>query len=87
MKAQKIATAQTAFNVNVKNFKTKAAQDLYAATFKRLLNDFKKDKITMPELANKMHIRYYNLHLQYEGAKEYPLTVLSNRLNSITDEA
>jgi hypothetical protein len=87
MKAQEIAKAEIAFNVNVKNFKTKVAQDLYKATFKRLLNDFKADKITMSEMANKMHIRYYNLHLQYEGAKEYPLTTLSNTLNSITDEA
>lgn len=64
--AQQITTANIAFNVNVKNFKTKTAKNLYAITFKRLLNEFKNKKISLQDFANKIAIRYTKLMIKYE---------------------
>lgn len=66
MKANQIAKAQIAFNVNVKNFKTKVAKNLYTITVKRLLNDFSQDKMSIQELARLANVRYTQLMTKYE---------------------
>jgi len=64
--AQQITTANIAFNVNVKNFKTKTAKNMYAITYKRLLNDFKQSKISLQEFAKKTEFRYTQLMAKYK---------------------